>query len=283
MPKLIAMVDGSTYSESLCRSAAWIAARTGAEVELVHVIRRPEQGDKQNLSGNITLGARTALLEELAELDGARARVAQSLGREILADAEALVREAGVETVTTKLRLGYFVDTLIDLEGDADLLLIGKRGETSDDTARNLGSNFERAVRAVHRPVFVAARAYREIGRVLIAYDGGAAVQKALDDIAENPLFAGLAHHVIHVGTDTPDLQAQIEAIETRLTAAGRPATSEILPGSPETAFASAVAKGEHDLLVMGAFGHSRVRALFTGSVTADLIRACRIPVMLYR
>ncbi|MEM7613733.1 MAG: universal stress protein, partial [Pseudomonadota bacterium] len=122
MSKIIAMVDGSTYSESLCRSAAWIAGRTGAEVDLVHVIRRPEQGDEQNLSGNITLGARTALLAELAELDGARARVAQALGREILADAEALVREAGVSKVSTKLRLGYFVDTLIDMEGDADLL-----------------------------------------------------------------------------------------------------------------------------------------------------------------
>ncbi|MEM8657357.1 MAG: universal stress protein, partial [Pseudomonadota bacterium] len=264
MSKIIAMVDGSTYSESLCRSAAWIAGRTGAEVDLVHVIRRPEQGDEQNLSGNITLGARTALLAELAELDGARARVAQALGREILADAEALVREAGVSKVSTKLRLGYFVDTLIDMEGDADLLLIGKRGETSDDNARNLGSNFERAVRSVHRPVFVAARAYRPIRNVLVAYDGGSAVQLALDDIVKNPLFEGLAHHVIHVGEDSPKLQAEIEGIEARLTAAGRPATSELRRGAPENAIGAAVAEGQHDLLVMGAFGHSRLRGLFT-------------------
>ena len=283
MSKLIAMVDGSAYSESLCRYAAWMAGRTGAAVELVHVIRRPEQGDKQNLSGNISLGARTALLEELAELDGARARVAQALGREILADAEALLRAAGVAQVSIKLRLGYFVDTLVEMEEGADALLIGKRGETSDDQARNLGSNFERAVRAVHRPVFVAARAYREVQRVLVAFDGGAAVEKAVDDVVSNPLYEGLAHHVIHVGDTPAAVQQQIEAVAARLTAAGRPATAEVLPGTPEEAISGAVAQGAHDMLVMGAFGHSRLRALFTGSVTAALIRNCRIPVMLYR
>ncbi|MEM8868987.1 MAG: universal stress protein [Pseudomonadota bacterium] len=283
MSKLIAMVDGSAYSESLCRSAAWIASRTGAVVEIVHVIRRPEQGAKQNLSGNITLGARTALLEELAELDGARARVAQALGREILADAEALVRAGGVTDVSTKLRMGYFVDTLMELEDQADLILMGKRGETSDDTARDLGSNFERAVRSVHGTVFVAARKYRPIKRVLVAYDGGQGVSLALDDIVQNPLFEGLPHHLIHVGEESPRLQSEIGAIEARLTAANRPASSEVRSGVPDNAIRAAVAEGEHDLLVMGAFGHSRVRAIFTGSVTADLIRACRIPVMLYR
>jgi hypothetical protein len=30
--KIIALVDGSIYSESVCEHAAWIAARTGAPV-----------------------------------------------------------------------------------------------------------------------------------------------------------------------------------------------------------------------------------------------------------
>ena len=37
------------------------------------------------------------------------------------------------------------------------------------------------------------------------------------------------------------------------------------------------------DLLVMGAYGHSRVRSLIIGSTTTEMIRACKIPVLLFR
>ena len=63
MGKLLALVDGSVYSRSVCDNAAWIAARTGAGIHLLHVRgRRETDSTPANLSGNITLGARTALL-----------------------------------------------------------------------------------------------------------------------------------------------------------------------------------------------------------------------------
>ncbi|MFN3846616.1 MAG: universal stress protein, partial [Paracoccaceae bacterium] len=73
--KIIALVDGSIYSASVCDHAAWVSARTGAAVELLHVLGRREGADKQDLSGAIRLGARTALMEELAELDAQRSKL----------------------------------------------------------------------------------------------------------------------------------------------------------------------------------------------------------------
>ena len=63
--KLVALVDGSDYSRSVCEHAAWLATRSGRSVELLHVIgrRSPAAAD---LSGALALGARSALLEELA-------------------------------------------------------------------------------------------------------------------------------------------------------------------------------------------------------------------------
>ena len=75
MEKIIALVDGSIYSASVCDHAAWIAQRTGAPVELVHVLGRREAADKHDLSGAIALGARTQLMQELAELDAPRAQL----------------------------------------------------------------------------------------------------------------------------------------------------------------------------------------------------------------
>ncbi|MFN3316727.1 MAG: DHHW family protein, partial [Raineya sp.] len=43
----------------------------------------------------------------------------------------------------------------------------------ADFAKGHLGSNLERIVRASHKPVFVASRAFKPISKVLVAYDGG--------------------------------------------------------------------------------------------------------------
>jgi nucleotide-binding universal stress UspA family protein len=37
------------------------------------------------------------------------------------------------------------------------------------------------------------------------------------------------------------------------------------------------------DLLVMGAYGHSRLREFVLGGVTEDILRGCAIPVLMFR
>jgi nucleotide-binding universal stress UspA family protein len=37
------------------------------------------------------------------------------------------------------------------------------------------------------------------------------------------------------------------------------------------------------DMLVMGAYGHSRMRSLVIGSTTTEMVRSCRLPVLLFR
>ncbi|MFH1343728.1 MAG: universal stress protein, partial [Pseudomonadota bacterium] len=40
MTKLLALIDGSIYSQSICDYTAWIAGKTSAAVELLHVLGR---------------------------------------------------------------------------------------------------------------------------------------------------------------------------------------------------------------------------------------------------
>ena len=89
--KIIALIDGSIYSESVCGYAAWMATRSDAPLELVHVLGRRQAPESQDLSGSIRLGARSALLEELADLDSQRAKLISHRGRAILEDARAFV------------------------------------------------------------------------------------------------------------------------------------------------------------------------------------------------
>ncbi|MFD1194405.1 universal stress protein [Seohaeicola saemankumensis] len=281
--KIIALVDGSIYSESVCDHAAWIASRTEAPVELIHVLGRREAPAQHDLSGSIRLGARSQLLEELAALDAQRAKLISHRGRAILDDARAILEKDGVTEITTRLRHGDIVEAVAEVEGDARVILIGKRGEAADFARGHLGSNLERIVRASHKPVFVASRAFRPIRKVLVAYDGGTSAMKAVDHIARSPLFQGLELHVVTVGAPTPEAAKGLADAKALLRAAGLVVDTAILPGQPETALSRLVEEAPFDMLVMGAYGHSRIRSLIIGSTTTAMIRSCKVPVILMR
>jgi len=283
MQKVIALVDGSIYSQSVCEHAAWVASRTGWGVEILHVLGRREGVDKTDLSGSIALGARTALLEELAELAAQRSRLVAHRGRAILEDARAIVDKAGVNEITTRLRQGDIVETLAEQEAGAELVLIGKRGEAADFAKGHLGSNLERIVRASHRPILVASRAFRPVSKVLVAYDGGPSAMRAVDHIARSPLYEGLEVTVATVGSANDATRRRMEDARAMLAAAGLEAETEILSGQPEAALGELVETRPYDLLVMGAYGHSRIRSLIIGSTTTAMLRSCKVPVVLVR
>lgn len=211
--KIIALIDGSIYSHSVCDHAAWVAQRTGWSVELMHVLGRRDSAAKSDLSGSIALGARSALLADLAELDEQRAKLVAHRGRAILEDAQAILENAGVTDSTTRLRHGDIVDTMAEQEAGAELVMIGKRGEAADFAKGHLGSNLERIVRASQKPVLVASRAFKPISRVLVAYDGGASAQRAVTHIAQSPIYSGLAVHIVTVGTPSTELQQKMKRL----------------------------------------------------------------------
>ncbi len=153
MAKILALVDGSIYSQSVCDHAAWIARRTGAAVEILHVIGRRETASAPaDLSGNITLGARTALLEELTALDEQRGKLAQKRGRAILEDAKARLEADGVSEVTTKLRIGDIVETVGGVRGRR-----GRRGDRQARRGRRLRQAASRLEPRAHRALLEEA------------------------------------------------------------------------------------------------------------------------------
>jgi len=283
---LIAFVDGSIYSESVCEYTAWMAGRMQAElVKLYHVIGRPQTAGRGDLSGAIRLGARTRLLEQLSDLDAQRARLAQAQGRAILEDAKALVEsaDAGGADVVVRLRHGDIVETIAEKAPQADVVVIGKRGDAADFEKLTLGSNVEAAVRASRTPVFIASRAFRAPEHVLIAHDGGASSQKAVDHVARDPLFAGMEITVATVGDAAPERRKGLETARQTLAAGGHDARTVLLAGRPATAIGNYVERRGIGLTVMGAYSHSRLRNIVMGSTTAETIRTCKTSVLLMR
>lgn len=280
---LLALVDGSTYSKSVCDHAAWAAARMDAAVDLLHVLDRQPGAGKSDLSGSIALGARTALLEELSTLDEQRAKLLSQKGRAILDDARAIIEAAGGKIAGAHLRQGEIVETVIEQEGPASMIMVGKRGEEADFASLRLGAHLERFIRASHKPVFVASRAFKPIDTAIVAFDGGASSQRVVDHIARNKLFSGLRIDLVTVGQRNRDTEKAQENAKAILTGAGLEAETTILSGQPDEVLGKRVEEHGAALVAMGAYGHSRIRAFVLGSTTSEMLRSCKAPVLLMR
>lgn len=283
MSSILACTDGSLYAASIYQHAAWAARADQSPVHVLHVIEREDGAQPRDLTGSLGFDASAELMEELVRLDEAHARVARLRGKAILEDAEKQLREAGVAEVSATQRHGSLVETLKEFEDGTGLIVIGKRGEHADFAKGHLGSNLERVVRSVDHPVLVAARSFRPIERAMIAFDGGPSALKAVAHVAAEPSFRGVEIHLVAVGKEGGELERELEGAATGLRGAGLEVTADFLQGDPEEVITRESSERSIDLLVMGAYGHSRIRQLVIGSTTTAIIRTCTIPLLLFR
>ena len=284
MEKMLAFVDGSVYSESVCDHTLWLAQKNRSKVSVFNVMDVIETShNSANFSGNLVAEARNTLLSELAELDNKRAKLAQKKGRLILDDAEARLIAGGLKNTDTHLRHGDFVDTVTEFQKKADILVIGKRGEAANFAKLHLGSNLERLIRSANKPVLVAARIFRPIKKILIGFDGGKSAVSAIEYVSNQDLFKDLECHLLSAGKIDMNRKKKIKAAERSLSQKVRKTKTFVKEGNAETVISNHVEQHNIDLLVMGAYGHSRIRNLMIGSTTTQMIRSCHIPVLLFR
>lgn len=283
-PTILTCTDGSRYAASVYDHAAWAARQTNGRVHVLHVIdARQEAVPYVDLSGSIGVNARAALKEELVRLDEARGRAQQAKAALILEDAKAHLTRANLSEVKTEARHGTLVESLEEYESRAALVVIGKRGESADFAKMHLGANLERVIRASQRPVLVASRAFKPIEQMLIAYDGGRSARKAVEYAASQSLLRGIQCRLLAVGRPSATIEEDLKDAADALRASGYSVETQHERGHPEEVIAEAVKAGQIDLLVMGAYGHSRIRQLVVGSTTTTMVRTCLVPVLMFR
>ncbi|WP_280547905.1 MULTISPECIES: universal stress protein [unclassified Halomonas] len=281
--QVMAAIDGSKFSEGVCDYAAWASLALGAPLTFLHVNDNHPQTAEADLSGNIGLGAREHLLEELSHLDEQRAKVAQEQGRLMLKAARERAVEDGVTEPAGRQRNGTLVETLEELVDEIRLLVMGKRGEGAHQASDHLGSNLERAVRTLHRPILMVPDTYKTPEKVMLAFDGSKTTRKGVEMLAKSPLFDGIPVHVVIVGAETGDNRSQLDWALKTLRDAGHEAEGAIRAGEVEATLHTYQEEHAIDLLVMGAYGHSRIRHLLVGSTTTTMLRKANGPVLLLR
>lgn len=283
MNQIMACIDGSAQAAAVCDCAAWASLQLDAPLTLLHVLDQQQYPAAGNLSGIIGLGSREYLLEELAALDEKRSKLALEEGRMMLDSVRQRVITAGIAQPDVRQRHGDLVETLRDLEADIRLLVIGKQGEDSGNDLQLIGSQLESVIRTLHRPILVTPASFSVPTSVMLAFDGSDTSRKGVEMLASSPLFKGIPIHLVMVGDDNGEHRALLDSARDALVSAGFDVHIALRSGEVEPALHAYQAEHQIGLLVMGAYGHSRIRQFLVGSTTTRMIRSTTTPLLLLR
>lgn len=284
MSKILICVDGSPYADKICKVATWAAKRLNAGVDILHVLRRESsyQDPSSDHTGSLGLEDRTKLMEELAKVDEERGRLDQQKGRLILEHAEKLLRASGVANPNTIYRRGSLSETIKELEHEYDIIFVGKHGEQANLNSEFLGSNLEKVARIVSKPLFTVSTSVPSISSFVLAFDGKDSAKKAVQFASSSRLLVGLKCHLLVVESQAGGIN--LSSAEETLRGAGLSLVVKRIIGKDAFgAITSYVKESGADLLLTGAYGHSRLRTMLLGSTTENLLKSCDVPVLLFR
>lgn len=199
---------------------------------------------------------------------------------------EAIVRTEGLASFESRL-VDDDVDGGMALQARyCDLAVVGQADPAAPGPDRRADLP-EYLLLASGRPVLVvpyASGAWRLDGEALVAWDGSPEATRAVT--AALPLLrAARGTTVIGFGDaagEAPDANpcARLAAWLARHGIAAR-AGQRAATGDVGEALLSAAADMDAGLLVMGGYGHARYRELVLGGVTATILRAMTLPVLL--
>lgn len=175
------------------------------------------------------------------------------------------------------------IESLVDLQDDIRLLVIGRVGEDSTRGVHSLGSQIESVVRTIHRAILITSSGYKKPEKVMLAFDGSPTAHKTVELLAASPLCTNLPIHLVMVGAGSEANREALEKAQSTLISAGFVVQAQIVQGEVEAALHVYQAEHGIDLLVMGAYGHSRIRRFLVGSTTTTMLRTATMPVLLLR
>ncbi|MGE6122819.1 universal stress protein [Aeromonas media] len=281
MTNIFACIDGSPAMTAVCDAAAWAAANTGLPVTLLHVLEKNEFEGQADLSGNIGLGSREHLLKELAELDHQRSRLAHEQGRILLDSGKEYLANLGMTAVETLQRHGQLVETTQELSSGIRMLIMGKQGTAH--THELIGSNIESVIRTLANPIMVVQPGFQAPTRFLFAYDSSPTAKKVLELIASSPLLKGLECDLVMVGEPSDEHERQLTQAKQVLKSAGIKVKAILLQGEVVPVVCQHAVEVSCDLIVMGAYGHSRIRQFIVGSTTTGILKTTKTSLLLLR
>ena len=189
-------------------------------------------------------------------------------------------------TFTREIREGIVSREIIKSADDCDLIAMGKMGAHAEWRDVFLGTNVEYVVRQTHKPVLITSSEYKPFRKMLVAYDGSSFADKALRSGAEIAQAMKLPITVVCVAYKKDEALLTLSKAKTFLEDYKLTVDTVAKGGSDHAGGILEVCNDEDskfDILVMGAYGHSRLQEMILGSTTVRVMRLTNCSILLCR
>jgi nucleotide-binding universal stress UspA family protein len=275
---ILVALDGSEHADAALQHALWLAGRLGATVIGLHVI------DVVSIEGSFLHDISGSLgFEPYLDFSAKMREALRERGRVLLETFSARCAGRGVRCDTT-LSTGIIANEICDQARLADLVVMGHRGVNEQFSTGLLGSTTESVARKSPKPVFVSPMRWHEITHPLLAYDGSQRASAAMHAAAEVTSALGLPLTVLHVARDDAGNGDRVlDEARRYLQSYDVAVAFESVKGYPHQRIIEWIADHGHDLLFIGAYGHSRIIEMVLGSTTEYVLRNSPCPVFLTR
>ncbi|CAB3849338.1 hypothetical protein LMG26854_02874 [Achromobacter aegrifaciens] len=178
-------------------------------------------------------------------------------------------------------------ETVALLGRTTDLIVVSQENREDVEAAHEI-EFVEQTLLTAGRPVLAipSSGEFPVIGdRVLCCWDGSREAARALADAA--PILRLASHMTVlsmNEGAASPKHEAPFEDLTTYCVAQGMPAPEHVRRDIKGVGVGSTIlnAAADHsaDLIVMGAYGHSKLRQWALGGATASILKSMTVPVM---
>ena len=267
--------DGSPNSLVAADYACWLAHRFDARLHGLHVIdiRALEGPFIHDISGSLGFSPFQNWVTEYR-------RVLEQRADTILEQLQAHCARQSMD-VEVRCETGIVAGIISDEARKVDLLVIAQHGEHHQWSSGLLGSTAESVVRKSPRPVLLCPTTFYQVRHLLVAYDGSVPASHALQTACALFDPADVSVETVIAADDDAAYTRLSDEVRTYVASHDVEMRITRLDGDAGPALLAHTTQAENTLLVMGAFGHSRLRDLLVGGTTAYIMRRATVPLLL--
>jgi nucleotide-binding universal stress UspA family protein len=272
---ILLSVDGSVYTDAVVMHGIQLAKAFESRLMVLSIvdIRILEWAVVMGTDGFVPIIPSTVYQEESKKM-------LESKADAVLKKCSSILKKEKLDFETEKIQ-GSPTDIICEKSYLVDLLIMGERGEFAKWESKLVGATLEAVVRQCNKPILIATKNFKKISKILVAYDGSDKANKALQlaGFFATNLKAPVALLTVNDNEQLrnkflQEANSYLEPYEISRELIG---TS----GSPEKEIVKVAEENNCDLIIMGSFGHSRIRGAILGSTTEQVMRNSKIPVLL--
>jgi nucleotide-binding universal stress UspA family protein len=277
MKRVIACIDSSPCINALADAAVWIAKQTGRELVLLQVLDYyPASYHLGEISGVIGFESNAMLLKELAELEQKQSEIALDYSNNLLQHiSERILAEHGIQTTHIQEK-GDFLEQSFQILQPDDIAVIGLLGERSAEKNKPIGTNVENFIRGANCTVMTVGEQFKPPTRFIFAYEYSPTCIKMMKRIAESDLLRLLQCHLLYIGDHAEILNEPLQYLNQ----AGLDVVPQYRYGDVAENILTYQQELGIQLIVLGAFSHSKIHQFFLGSIATTIFRNSKVPLL---